>query len=128
MKMLQNKDQERARKVFEAVSQITDKELGEKYRSLVLNESERIHQCGFLQTLAFHLSKKDKPEHKLFLQHILGWLFGTENQNINQKYHDLLQESSAEILLHTEETFRYLYWLKRFVEKFKKTKVNQNPN
>jgi len=38
-------------------------EIGGRYRSLVLNAPELIHQCGLLQTLAFHLSKAGNDEH-----------------------------------------------------------------
>ena len=121
MSMMPNsQEQERARYAFEQVKNIPGP-TGKEYRSLVLQAPERIHQCGLLQTLAFHLSKEKDSQHSLFLQHLLGWFFGKKiikKNNIRSSYKKLLDLSSTEIMQKTQESKKLVFWLKRFAERF----------
>ncbi len=125
-------DREQAR-MKQAVSFITEAEsLGEqqgKYRTRVLAAPVFIHDTGLLQALAFLISKKDEKAFQLFASHLLRWILrgslsdalpavqqeARANDNW-QKFSQLSELSSDQILLHTQETLALLQWLKRFAE------------
>lgn len=121
---LPNNEQERALYAFKNIEALKEG-IGTKYRSVVKNAPEKIHQCGLLQTLAFSLSKAKKyQEHKIFLQHILNHLLepNSSGQEIEKLYEQLLKKSSFEIIRMTQDTQKLLVWLGRFAAKFQDEK------
>lgn len=118
----------RAVKAFNMVEDIenscNDKEKKE-YRSHVHATGFLIRQAGLMQTLAFYQSKGGMR--KEIWRQLLDWLSrnemtkrGLNADDLDATYRRMLEKSSMEHILYTQETEKLLIWLKRFAEaKFK---------
>lgn len=121
---MRSKEQERMSIAYEFVESVKNKEIEEKYASLVKKLPAMIVHNGLLATLAFLKAKSNngkENEHSLLLKHILEYL-KKANHLKDSKYDNFIQlvktESfTTERYLHiTREVLNFTVWLKRIAE------------
>lgn len=82
-----------------------------KYRTLALNFPTMVMQSGLAQAIGFLMAKaKDKPEHKIILQHIQTIL---DRPNLHA---DILASDIGQYQLLTRQTLDATAWLKRYTQ------------
>ncbi|AFN03916.1 hypothetical protein PFC_04845 [Pyrococcus furiosus COM1] len=150
-KTLEQRRGEYAYYVIKEVADLNDKQLEEKYASLVKKAPVMILSNGLLQTLAFLLAKaetspekanqilsrvneypprfieklgNDKDEHLLLYLHIVYWLRENVDRNIDVK--TLLSQDYSKVLWATKEAIALLNWMRRFAVAMLKEEGKEN--
>jgi len=128
-------DRKRAEFAYSCVKEFVnnnDEEKNKKYRGYIRNTSSMILNHGLGSTFAFMFSKRLKSEGKIYnaiAQNIYDWIIKYENRYLleldsKEKAQDKLEElmikvinlTSPEYRMVSNEILALLVWLKRFVE------------
>ena len=110
-------EQDRARSAWanvEAAQQGASEKEFKAYGQLLQGLPVAIHTAGLGQTVAFYRAK-GKPEHRLALAHLAGWLLHNAQDRSGDALMRAIQDGTASGYRRlTAEALAYLAWLKRF--------------
>ena len=110
-------DQLRAEYAWEKIEELVKLKVDIKaYTSLTKSTASLIMNSGLMQTLAF-LKSKQGEEHKVLLEHLLGWRpdsKGTARYEVTMT--ELYQSDSAEYMRRSREIMALLRWIRQFAD------------
>jgi CRISPR-associated protein Cmr5 len=118
MSKQQTKEQQRAARAWECITEIKQKgkEPGEKYRSLAQKMPAYILTNGLGQSLAF-LKSKPSDEHGWLYEHLSNWVRPQVDSASDQSLLQwVIDNDSNAYRRATTETLAFLTWLKRLAE------------